>query len=121
MIRALLVDDHPGVRRAVRRLLEQGGDVKVVGEAGDGKEALDALDKLDLDVVLLDVNMPVMDGLTMLKKLGERSHDFKVVVLTMYGDAEIKARAFAAGAHALVSKQSAYIELLPTIRKLVEA
>ena len=121
MIRALVVDDHPQVRQAVRRLLEYGGEVKVVGEADDGTKALLAIEELAPDIVLLDVNMPGMDGFAVLGALRYKSKAPKVVVLTMYGDSDMKARALAMGASAVVSKQRTYRELLPAIRAVVEA
>ena len=121
MIRALLVDDHPGMRRAVRRLLERDGEVEVVGEVEDGEQALLVLDRLMPDVMLLDVNMPHMDGFEVLQTLRKKARRTKVVVLTMYGSADVRERALAAGAEAMVTKQRAYSELLPAIREAVAA
>lgn len=121
MIRALLVEDHPGMRRAVRRLLERDDEVEVVGEVDDGEQALLAVDRLKPDVMLLDISMPRVDGFQVLRVLREKAWLTRVVVLTMYGTADIKERVLAAGAGALVTKQRAYSDLLPAIHAVIAA
>lgn len=121
LIRALVVDDHPQVRQAVRRLLEHGGEITVVGETDDGTKALLAIDELAPDIVLLDVNMPGMDGFGVLGALQHKAKAPKVVVLTMYSDSEVIAKALSLGASAVVAKQRTYRELLPAVRAVVEA
>lgn len=117
MIRALLVDDHPAILWAVRRLLEQGSNVQVVGEARDGEEAIRELTKLEVDVVVLDIYMPNIDGFGVMRALGKMAKSPKVVVLSMNGASAVKERVLAAGADAVVSKRNAVKELLPAIRK----
>ena len=89
MIRVLIVDDHQVVREGLRFVLEQEPDVEVVGEAGDGLAALEAIRKLSPDVVLLDMMMPVLDGKRVLDALRAGEPGPAVVVLTSYtGDDE---------------------------------
>lgn len=120
MIRALLVDDHPAIRHAVRRLLEGSGDVEVVAEAVDGEQALEEIERLEPDVVLLDIYMPRMNGFAVLQALREKLPRPKIVVLSMNGSDSTRQKALAAGAHAFVPKRAAYNELLPAIRVAVD-
>ena len=85
--RLLLVDDHPMMRRGIRQLLELEDDLQVVGEAGNGQEALDLLAELKPDLILLDNNMPQMNGVETLKKIRERGFAGKVLLFTV-SDAE---------------------------------
>jgi DNA-binding NarL/FixJ family response regulator len=95
--RILLVDDHPLTRSALAALLQQHG-FDVVGEAADGAEAIDAAARLRPDLVLLDLSMPGIDGLTALPRLREAAPDCEVVVLTASGTEENLLRAIRAGA-----------------------
>lgn len=117
MIRALLVDDHPAILWTVRRLLEQGNNVQVVGEARDGEEAIRELDRLEVDVVVLDIYMPKTDGFGVMRALARMATRPKVVVLSSNGSPSVKERVMAAGADAFVAKRNAVKELLPAIRK----
>ncbi|MFB9659827.1 response regulator [Glycomyces mayteni] len=101
-IRLLLVDDHPVVRRGLRGYLELEPDLAVVGEAGDGEEALAAIAALDPDVVLLDLKMPGLDGQGVLDRLGDARA--RVLVLTSATDAERVPAAITAGAAGFVYK-----------------
>lgn len=80
--RVLLVEDHAVVRTGIRRMLEVESDIVVVGEAANGKEALELIRQLSPDVVLLDIEMPVMNGLELLQKLAEEHIDVRVLVLS---------------------------------------
>lgn len=119
MIRVVLVDDHPAILWAVRRLLQQSDDVEVVAEARDGEELLRELNTLEVDVVLLDIHMPRMDGFAVLKALKTMPQSPKVVVLTTNGSTAVQEKALSAGASAFVPKQVAYKELVPAIRRAV--
>src|SRR5690606_9764893 len=83
----LLVDDHPMMRRGIRQLLELADDLDVSGEAGHGAEALDLLTALHPDLILLDNNMPQMNGVETLKKIREQGYAGKVLLFTV-SDAE---------------------------------
>ena len=85
--RILLVDDHPMMRRGMRQILELEDDLQVVGEAGNGQEALDQIESLQPDLVLLDNNMPQMNGLETLRRLRAMNYAGKVLLFTV-SDAE---------------------------------
>ncbi|MDA1360451.1 response regulator transcription factor [Glycomyces luteolus] len=103
-IRLLLVDDHPVVRRGLRGYLELEPDFTVVGEAGDGEEALRAIEEHHPDVVLLDLKMPGLDGQGVLERLGATGGAPRVLVLTSATDAERVPNAITAGAAGFVYK-----------------
>jgi DNA-binding NarL/FixJ family response regulator len=86
MIRVLIADDHPVVRQGLRTFLGVQEDIDVVGEAADGAEAVSRAESLTPDVILLDLNMPDVDGLTALRELRERGVTARVLVLTSVGE-----------------------------------
>lgn len=117
MIKILIADDHQLVRVGIRRLLEDEKDFKVVGEAADGKEAIEQVKKLNPDVVLMDVAMPGMDGMEATKRLvKKRKEPAKVVILTMHADEHYAARLLRMGASGYVVKDAAPAELAEAIR-----
>lgn len=85
-IRVLLVDDHPAVRTGVRRLLENARDMLVVGEAGDGFQAIKMVEELEPDIVVLDVEMPRMNGLAVARQLTDQHAAVKILALSAYDD-----------------------------------
>src|SRR3984885_14062954 len=95
MIRVLIVDDNPVIRRGVAALLSDAADIKVVGEAGGGRDAVNIAASTTPDVVLLDVRMPVMDGIAAAGPLSERA---KVMMLTYTDEEEQVVAAIRAGA-----------------------
>lgn len=118
MIKIVLVDDLMATRQGLRMLLELEPDVIVVGEAGDGAEALELVDRVRPDVIVLDAEMPRMDGIAAIEALRERGDGVVTVVHSIHDDAATRARAAAAGAAAFVSKHEGYPVLLGTIRAL---
>jgi DNA-binding NarL/FixJ family response regulator len=117
-IRVLVVDDHETVRTTLRELLSDEDGVTVVGECEDGSQVVEAASRLRPDVVLMDLSMPVMDGVAATEALRAVDPDPRVVVLTGEG-AAAKARVVAAGAHALVPKgvrAAALVTCLRTVR-----
>ena len=116
MISILLVDDHATLRRAVRKLLERSGEVEVVGEVDDGQQALQAIDKLAPDIVVLDVLMPKLDGFGVLKALQKMPRRPKVLMLSMDDTIDARQRALAHGASAYVPKQFTHQQLLPAVK-----
>ena len=86
-IRIVIADDHSIIREGLKQLLELDGDILVIGEAGNGQECLEAIKKLNPDVVLLDINMPVMNGLKMLEALRNSEYkEQKVLILTIHNE-----------------------------------
>ena len=116
MIRILLVDDHKVMREGLRLLLDHHQDMVVVGEADHGRDALAMCDKLELDVVVMDVAMPELNGIETTRRLLTRHPEIKVVALSMYNERRILAEMLQAGASALVVKGSATEELVQAIR-----
>jgi DNA-binding NarL/FixJ family response regulator len=115
-IRVLIADDHAILREGVRALLNTTEDVEVVGEAADGREAIERCKALDPDVVLMDLSMPGLGGLEAtleLKKLGLRA---RVLILSQYDDREYVRRLLKAGVSGYVLKKSAGAELAGAIR-----
>jgi DNA-binding NarL/FixJ family response regulator len=115
-IRVLVVDDHAILREGVRALLQLQPDIEVVGEADDGSRAIEAVSRLDPDVVLMDIAMPGLGGIEAtieLKKLGKRA---KVLILSQYEDREYVRRLLKAGVAGYVLKKSAGGELANAIR-----
>ena len=115
-IRILIVDDHAILREGVRALLSAQEDLEVVGEASDGQEAIGAVERLDPDVVLMDIAMPGLGGIEAsleLKKLGRRA---RILILSQYEDREYVRRLLKAGVAGYVLKKSAGSELAGAIR-----
>ncbi len=120
-ISIVLVDDQATVRRGLRMRLTIEADVEVVGEAGSGEAALRLVRSLSPDVVLMDVEMPGMDGIDATAALRAAAPQVAVVVLSLYDDARTRARAREAGAAAFVAKHQAKTTLLATIRRVVSS
>ncbi|MFN8558225.1 MAG: response regulator transcription factor [Dehalococcoidia bacterium] len=121
MITLLLIDDQPSVRQGLRMRLELEPDVAIVGEAGDGAAAVDLARQLHPDVVLMDVKMPVMDGIAAADAIRALDPHPAVVMLTLHDDVVTRRRCQAAGAAAFVSKHEAHQSLIPAIRRVAGA
>lgn len=115
-IRVLLVDDEPSVLRGLRMRLGLEADISVVGEASDGAAAVHLAGLLSPDVVLMDVNVPVVDGITATRELTTRVPQAAVVMLSLHDDQETIDRALAAGAVAFVTKHQRDGDVLGAIR-----
>jgi two-component system, NarL family, response regulator NreC len=115
-IRVLIADDHTIVRSGVRLLLNAEADMRVVGEALDGREALELTGSLQPDVVLMDIAMPVMDGLEATRALKERFPDTQVIVLTMHRSDEYFFEVLKAGASGYILKAAKPGELVDAVR-----
>ncbi|MFF5209968.1 response regulator [Streptosporangium sp. NPDC000396] len=116
MIRVLIADDHPVVRQGLRTFLDLQDDLTVVGEAADGAEAVDLVESLAPDVLLLDLKMPVLDGPGTLVRLRERGLSLRVLVLTSVSDPEDVAPAMRAGAAGFLYKDVDPTALVQAIR-----
>lgn len=118
--RLLLVEDHPMMRRGIRQLLELEEDLQVVGEAGNGQEALDQLAGLKPDLILLDNNMPQLSGVETLKKIREHGFTGKVLLFTV-SDAEADVRdAMRFGADGYLLKDMEPEQLIEQLRRVLE-
>ena len=116
VITLLLVDDQALARQGLRMRLELEPDVHVIGEASDGACALTLVERLQPDVVLMDIEMPGMDGITATRELCERNASTQIVMLSLYDDSSTRARARAAGATAFIAKHELEEPLLAAIR-----
>ena len=116
MIRVVIADDHAVVRQGLRTLLELQDEIEVVAEAADGEAALEAIERLAPDVVLLDVVMPRLDGIAALRTIRERSPATRVLVLTSFGDDDKVFPAVRAGAAGYLLKDVQPHELVAAIR-----
>ena len=119
MIKIFIADDHPVVRQGVRQIVASHDDLVVAGEATTGRETVERLPQLTCDVVLLDLSLPDIDGLDLLKELRRARPQMPVLVLTMHSEAQFAVRALKAGAAGYVTKESAPSELVTAIRKVV--
>jgi len=117
-IRLLLVDDHALVREGLRRLLELEEDVRVVGEATNGLDALHLARTLKPDVALMDISMPSLDGITVMRRLYQESPSVAVIMLTMYRQQQHILQAMRGGARGYVLKSASSQEMLSAIRKV---
>ena len=117
-IRVLVVDDHTIVRDGICALLALAGDIEVVGEAGNGMEALEKVRQLVPDVVLMDIAMPVMDGLEATRRINKEFPRTKVLVLTQYDEKDYIFSIIEVGAKGFVTKMAASSELASGIRSV---
>ena len=115
-IRILLVDDHPLMRRGMRDLLAMEDDLQPVGEAGTGQEALRLVDELDPDLILLDLNMPGMDGLETLQRLREAKVDARIILFTVSDDQSHVLEALRQGADGYLLKDMDPEQLVEQVR-----
>ncbi len=115
-IRILIADDHPIVRHGLAAVLEQEEDISVVGQAGNGYEATDQAKKLRPDIVLMDMQMPEMDGVEAIRLIKEEAPDIGIIILTTYDTDDYIFRGIEAGARAYLLKDSPPEEVLRAIR-----
>ncbi len=116
MITVYLVDDQRILREGLRALLELDGSIQVVGEAADGRAALDGILAVQPEVVLMDVTMPDLNGIDAAQILTRKAPQIKVIILSVHSDSEHVYRAFQAGATGYLLKESAGAEVLAAVR-----
>jgi two-component system response regulator NreC len=115
-IRVLVVDDHAMFREGIRALLKDCEDVEIVGEASEGRDAIDKVRRLAPQVVLMDIVMPIMGGLEATRRIRKKNPGVKVLVLTQYDDPEYVLSMLRAGARGYISKTAPASDLISAIR-----
>ncbi len=118
MIRVLLADDHAIVRDGLKRILAASTGLQVAGEAGDGDQALALVRANDYDVAILDLSMPGVAGLDLIKRVKAEKPQLRILVLSMHGEQQYAARALKAGASGYLNKDSAAEQLVGALRKI---
>ncbi|MDX3057214.1 response regulator transcription factor [Streptomyces sp. NE06-03E] len=116
MIRVLVADDEPLIRAGIRMILSSADDIDVVAEAADGREAVELARSQRIDVALMDIQMPVMDGLTALGELRRAAPQVRVLILTTFGERHNVLRALTGGSAGFLLKDSAPAELMRAVR-----
>src|ERR1043165_3472149 len=116
MINVIIADDHQMFIDGVRALLANEPDVQLVGQALNGKQVLEELEKNHVDIVLLDVNMPEMDGIETTRTIRQRGKDVKIVMLTMHNNPEFIFGLMNAGANGYILKNTGKEELMEAIQ-----
>jgi|ERR1700741_3346222 len=117
-LKVFLVEDHEIVRLGIKALLEGSPEVKVIGEASNGSEAIKQLEKVKPDVLILDMDMPVMNGVECTRLVRKMHSDIKVLILSMPGSENHLADALEAGANGYILKNSSREELIFAVRKI---
>src|SRR5512146_460674 len=118
--RITLADDHALLRQGLRRIVEESSELEVVGEAGDGFELIQFLNKSATDMVVLDISMPKLRGIEAVCEIKSRHPGVKVLILTMHRDKEYLYQSLASGADGYLLKEDADTELFSAIRKIRE-
>ena len=117
-MKILLADDHKVLRSGLRRILEDQPDLEVVGEAGDGREAVDLASSLQPDIVVMDIAMPQMNGMEATRQIVQRNPHINVLILSMYSDENYIVQVLRAGARGYLLKDSAEEELINAVRSV---
>lgn len=118
MIKIIIADDHPIVRAGMKQIISQDADMSVADEAGDGRQLLHKIRTENFDVVILDITMPHIDGLDVLKQLKIEKPKLPVIILSIHPESQYALRVLKAGASGYVTKTSAPDELITAIRKV---
>ena len=118
MIQVFIADDHAIFRHGLRKLLESQPNLKVVGEAGDGQQVLDAAEKAKWDLLVLDLSLPTVSGMEVMRRLKERFPALRIVILSMYPEDQYAVRLMSQGASAYVSKDRDPTEVVAAVQKV---
>lgn len=118
MLRIFIADDHPIVRQGLRKLIEQQPDMEVVGEAGDGRQVLLTEGKAQWDVLILDLSLPRVNGIEVLRRVRAEQPQVRVIILSMYPEDQYALRMIGEGAAAYLSKDQPSEDLLRAIRSV---
>jgi two-component system, NarL family, invasion response regulator UvrY len=120
MIRVLIADDHPLFRAGIRRTLEEAGETSVAGEAATGEEVIQLLRKVKADILLLDVFMPGMGFLELLRRVRSEHPDLPTLVVSMQPEEQCAVRAFRAGAAGYLNKERSSDQLVSAVRTVAQ-
>lgn len=118
-IKVMLADDHILLREGIKNLLEFDGSIEVIEQASDGFECLDKLKEVKPDILLLDINMPRMNGIEVLQELKDRKDPVKVLILTVHSEVEYLVKAVDIGANGYILKDSGSAELKHAIESII--
>ncbi|AAM24882.1 MAG: Response regulators consisting of a CheY-like receiver domain and a HTH DNA-binding domain [Caldanaerobacter subterraneus] len=118
MIRLLVADDHALIRKGLVQLIELEKDIRVISQASNGEEAYRLAKELSPDIILMDINMPVMNGITAAKKLKAEKHPSKILFLTIYNDKEYLVEALKLGVEGYILKDAEYDDLIKAVRTI---
>lgn len=118
MIRVLIADDHTLVREGLRQLLAATADIRVEGEAANGDEALALVKANDYDLAVLDMSMPGISGIELIKRVKQEKPRLRILILSMHGEAQYASRALKSGASGYLTKDAASAQLVGAIRKV---
>ena len=118
-ISIVIADDHAMMREGIKKLLEYDGTIKVIAEAADGNECLKILDTIHPDILLLDINMPVKNGIEVLKEIRQKDKELKVLILTVHNEVEYLVKAVDIGVNGYILKDSESSELKKAIFAII--
>ncbi|MFD2169746.1 response regulator [Tumebacillus lipolyticus] len=119
-IQVVLCDDHTILRDGLRNLLNSEDDLEVIGEAGDGKQAIELVERLQPDVVIMDINMPELSGVEAVERLIAKHPKLRILILTMFGQEEYLFRTMQAGACGYLLKDSPVSDVIQAIRTVMK-
>lgn len=118
-ISVAIADDHPSIRRGIRRILEKSSDISIVAEASDGQEAINVVLAYHPDVLILDIRMPVIDGITVIERLNQLNLDVWILVLSAIDDPFFKLETLSRGACSFLCKDES-TRLIEMVQRAVE-
>jgi len=118
MVRVMIADDHPLIREGLKESLKPETDLMIVAEARDGKEVLDLAEQEQLDVIIMDLSMPVLNGFEVLGKLKSRQRKVPILILSFHADSHYAIRSIRSGASGYITKESPPEELVYAVRKV---
>lgn len=118
MIKIVIADDHPFIREGIKKVVNSNTDLEVIGEAENGNELLDILEKKKPNIVILDITMPGQSGLELLKQINDLYPNLPVLILSIHSEERFAIRALKAGAYGYLTKTSISEELIKAIRKI---